>query len=73
MYICSSCHQTSLKWAGKCPNCGEWNTLEESKESLHGSSKKMNGKILESKKIEKNIHLSLNRYHSKSSELDGVL
>jgi DNA repair protein RadA/Sms len=29
VYTCSACGGTSLKWLGKCPHCGEWNTLEE--------------------------------------------
>lgn len=31
MYICSNCKSTTPKWMGKCPNCGDWNTLEEAK------------------------------------------
>lgn len=29
VYQCTSCGYQSLKWAGKCPDCGEWNTLAE--------------------------------------------
>jgi len=29
-YVCSECGGTSAKWLGKCPHCGEWNTLQES-------------------------------------------
>lgn len=29
-YACSACGALSTKWAGQCPECGEWNTLEES-------------------------------------------
>ncbi len=29
VYICSQCGFESSKWNGKCPSCGEWNTLEE--------------------------------------------
>ena len=29
VYICSVCGYQSPKWAGKCPDCGEWDTLEE--------------------------------------------
>jgi DNA repair protein RadA/Sms len=29
IFICSNCHYQSLKWQGKCSNCGEWNTFEE--------------------------------------------
>ena len=28
-YICSECGFESPKWYGKCPSCGEWNTLHE--------------------------------------------
>ena len=30
VYTCNACGGTSPKWLGKCPHCGEWNTLEES-------------------------------------------
>src|ERR1700677_1604309 len=26
-FLCSACTATSLRWAGRCPACGEWNTL----------------------------------------------
>ena len=29
VYICTSCGYESLRMYGKCPGCGEWNTLEE--------------------------------------------
>jgi DNA repair protein RadA/Sms len=29
-YQCSQCGGVSNKWAGQCPDCGEWNTLVES-------------------------------------------
>lgn len=29
IYVCSVCGAESSKWNGKCPFCGEWNTLEE--------------------------------------------
>ncbi len=28
-YVCSNCGSVQMKWMGKCPECGEWNTLEE--------------------------------------------
>ncbi len=28
-YVCQSCGSTQPKWQGKCPDCGEWNTLVE--------------------------------------------
>lgn len=29
VYICSECGHESPKWYGKCPGCGEWNTMNE--------------------------------------------
>ena len=26
-YVCQSCGAVSARWVGKCPGCGEWNTL----------------------------------------------
>jgi DNA repair protein RadA/Sms len=26
-YLCASCEETTLQWVGRCPHCGEWNTL----------------------------------------------
>ena len=29
LYTCTECGGTVPKWQGKCPHCGEWNTLQE--------------------------------------------
>lgn len=29
VFVCTECGATSNKWLGKCPACGEWNTLTE--------------------------------------------
>ena len=29
IYVCQSCAYESARWAGRCPNCGEWNTFVE--------------------------------------------
>ena len=31
VYVCSDCGAETPNWAGKCPSCGAWNTLEEMK------------------------------------------
>ena len=39
VYICSECGYESPKWYGKCPSCGEWNTMnEEIKETSKASA-----------------------------------
>ncbi len=29
VFFCRNCGAQSLKWIGKCPSCGEWNTYDE--------------------------------------------
>ncbi len=72
MFICSSCHTTTPKWAGKCPHCGEWNTLEESKTEKR-KGKIQNGRIQETQRIT-STHTPLEeKVVSSSGELDNVL
>ncbi|HAN20955.1 MAG: DNA repair protein RadA [Clostridiales bacterium GWF2_36_10] len=33
-FVCTNCGNTTSKWFGKCPDCGEWNTLEEQVEAI---------------------------------------
>lgn len=30
-YVCKNCGAVSSRWLGRCPQCGEWNTMEEEK------------------------------------------
>ncbi len=30
IYTCAQCAYESSRWLGRCPGCGEWNTMEES-------------------------------------------
>lgn len=46
VYICSECGHESPKWYGKCPGCGEWNTMnEEIKDTSKNASKLNSGAI----------------------------
>lgn len=31
VWVCTSCGNDSIKWMGRCPACGEWNTMVEEK------------------------------------------
>ncbi len=33
LFLCTDCGGTSAKWEGRCPHCGAWNTLQETRES----------------------------------------
>lgn len=28
-YVCTNCGSVSSRWLGRCPQCGEWNTMQE--------------------------------------------
>lgn len=52
-FVCQECGATTSNWIGKCPNCGEWNTLVETLEENQTEEKtaiargKASGKPLE--------------------------
>jgi DNA repair protein RadA/Sms len=29
LYVCSGCGRSSSQWAGRCPSCGEWGTVDQ--------------------------------------------
>ncbi len=75
MWFCTACGADSPKWAGRCPACGEWNTMVEEKiapstGSAHGLSA-----------VRKSVPQTVNdivtsdepRYHMPSEELNRVL
>jgi DNA repair protein RadA/Sms len=33
VYVCQECGKESSKWVGRCPDCGQWNTMVEIKAS----------------------------------------
>lgn len=41
-YICSECGYKSPKWMGKCPGCGNWNSMQE---TLEKNEKKMSSVV----------------------------
>ena len=45
-WFCSSCGNESTKWMGKCPACGEWNTMVEEVISKDTSSSASRNRLL---------------------------
>lgn len=39
VFVCRECGGQSAKWAGQCPECGAWNTLEEQRAAMPASPK----------------------------------
>lgn len=40
LFVCSNCGYGSASWMGKCPDCGQWNTLKERPDLAKNSSNK---------------------------------
>jgi DNA repair protein RadA/Sms len=73
-FVCQECGYETAKWFGKCPSCGEWNTLVEEIESKASDTKSQRG--ISKGKIEKiqNITSSKkDRITTGSKEMDRVL
>lgn len=51
-YSCQSCGAVHFKWAGKCPDCGTWNSLVE--EFAQGGASTHFSRIPDEKKMSKN-------------------
>lgn len=75
VYVCSECGYESPKWYGKCPSCGEWNTMnEEVKEKTSVSSTKARISTYTPPVQIKDISTTDEiRYKTGLSELDRVL
>ena len=78
VFVCRSCGFECPKWNGRCPNCGEWNTLEEveavpvkSSSSARASARRAE-KILSLKEVDLS-ETSEVRYKTGLNELDRVL
>jgi DNA repair protein RadA/Sms len=74
-YVCRECGQEALAWSGRCPGCGEWNTLEETRVAAAGRA----GRGAKPRAPEKPRRLrevempAVERLESGIAELDRVL
>jgi len=80
-YVCQQCGYSQIGWAGKCPECGTWNSLVET--VVQSTQHKVHSKNKSSSTVHQfggsPVNLSeikstdLNRTSTKISELDRVL
>lgn len=77
LYVCSECGYETSKWYGKCPSCGEWNTLNE---EVREMSKSTSAAAVQRKKpsslpvpISQITTEDEQRYYTGLKELDRVL
>ena len=76
-FICQNCRAQSAKWMGRCPSCGEWNTMIE--EVLQYEEKSLKGLPNRSAGTRKPVNvneISYNndkRFNTSDNELNRVL
>ena len=51
VYFCNNCGYESAKWLGKCPGCGEWNSMVEEKVSAKESKGGKRGLVKSSRPV----------------------
>jgi len=73
LYVCSSCGGSQSSWSGKCPQCQQWNTLEEQLSSAGTSSKKSGRNLSVSTVAQVVKKESYSRIVSGDGQLDAVL
>ncbi len=75
VFECESCGYTSSKWSGKCPGCGEWNTMneKEAREEKSSASRTVFSSQEEPRLLDELDGTDYIRNKTGSNELDRVL
>ncbi len=78
VYVCSNCAYETSKWLGKCPECGEWATLEEEVRVVESGAKSKTSAAMTAKSVKSMALCEIKpdnelRYKTGMSELDRVL
>jgi DNA repair protein RadA/Sms len=74
-FACTNCGAVTSAWAGRCPQCGEWNSLQE--EAITASAGSVlsasNGRPLQTASVESVASQDVTRIVSSISDVDNVL
>ena len=75
VFYCTSCGNETPKWQGRCPACGEWNTIQEHTEKLVSTkSVKRTSNLASSAKVLHEVSSCReSRFGTGMGELDRVL
>ncbi|MBE6943543.1 MAG: DNA repair protein RadA [Ruminococcaceae bacterium] len=75
IYFCTECGSESLKWQGKCPACGAWNTMVEHTEKPTPVGKSRSSAFMpaDAKRLSEVTSEHRQRFSTGLGELDRVL
>jgi len=71
-FVCSNCGAVSSQWAGRCSQCGEWNTLQEEAPIVVGGSSVGSAQKLKPQSVDQVVIHDLPRMTSGIKEVDDV-
>ncbi|HSW85696.1 MAG TPA: DNA repair protein RadA [Candidatus Saccharimonadales bacterium] len=72
-YVCNNCGAVETSWSGKCPKCGEWNTLTEQLSTADLVKSAASGNLLTPLSVHKSVAADQTRLISGMSDVDMVL
>ncbi len=73
-FVCASCGAQYSAWAGRCSQCGEWNTIQEEVQLLHpGGGSKATGSRLSSHFVVDSARHAEKRLPTTMDDVDMVL
>lgn len=61
-YVCSNCGAETVRWMGCCPQCGSWNTLEETVEEIVPKQLRTTHEVVSSKRPQKLSEVNLENH-----------
>src|SRR5215208_6798150 len=75
VFVCSQCGHDSAKWHGRCPGCGEWNTMVEERPAAAGpaAARRPAGRALKPVRLADVEAPAVRRLVTGIGELDRVL
>jgi len=71
-FVCSNCGAVYSSWAGRCAQCGEWNTIAEEATIVVSGSNMAAGKRLQAAAVDSVVAHDAPRLTSGISEIDGT-
>lgn len=72
-FVCTNCGAVLSAWAGRCPQCGEWNSIQE-EVVVDGlsSGRKQTGRILQTERLDNSAVTDAPRLQTSIPEIDDV-
>jgi DNA repair protein RadA/Sms len=75
-YVCTNCGAATSAWAGRCPQCGEWNTLQEEVQlvtTATGAMRHSHGSALQPQAVSELVKADQKRLQTGMADVDIIL